>query len=102
MGQGADADALGTRGGEEYLSYMLHAESLVLEGSDRRPAWRTQMASSFEKVQASDGCWTGHHCITSPAFCTAAVIQCLTADRDAALLSAMVKNTAGEKGATTV
>jgi hypothetical protein len=38
------------------------------------------------KIQIANGSWTGHHCITSPVFCTAAVIQCLTADRDEELL----------------
>ena len=33
-----------------------------------------------------DGSYSGHHCISSPVFCTAAVIQCVTTDRDATVL----------------
>ena len=44
------------------------------------------MNTRMAKIQIANGSWTGHHCITSPGFCTAAVIQCLTADRDSELL----------------
>jgi hypothetical protein len=45
----------------------------------------------LEKVQCPNGSWTGHHCITSPVFCTAAVVQCLTAERDADLLARVAR-----------
>jgi len=44
------------------------------------------MRDRLLKIQSPDGSWTGHHCITSPVFCTAAVVQCLTADREVDLL----------------
>ena len=76
----------GNNGGEEFLSYMLTSESLVLQGGDAWPKWKQKMHTRMAKIQISDGSWTGHHCITSPVFCTAAVVQCLTADRDEELL----------------
>lgn len=76
----------GNNGGEEFLSYMLTSESLVLQGGDAWPKWKQKMHTRMAKIQISNGSWTGHHCITSPVFCTAAVIQCLTADRDEELL----------------
>lgn len=79
----------GNNGGEEFLSYMLTSESLVLQGGDAWPVWKQKLHSRMEKIQISNGSWTGHHCITSPVFCTAAVLQSLTADRDAELLRIM-------------
>lgn len=77
----------GNNGGEEYLSYMLTSESLVLAGGEKWRTWNDKMHQRLEKIQNPGGAWTGHHCITSPVFCTAAVIQCLTADRDAETLA---------------
>jgi len=79
----------GNNGGEEFLSYMLTSESLVLQGGDAWPLWKKKMNTRMAKIQVANGSWTGHHCITSPVFCTAAVVQCLTADRDGELLRIM-------------
>ncbi|MCZ6793403.1 MAG: terpene cyclase/mutase family protein [Planctomycetota bacterium] len=76
----------GNNGGEEYLSYAMTSESLVIAGGEPFEKWNRKMRERLEKVQSPDGSWTGHHCITSPVFCTAAVVQCLTVDRDARLL----------------
>jgi hypothetical protein len=76
----------GSNGGEEYLSYLQTAESLVIAGGNEWDAWKKKMAARLAKIQSQDGSWTGHHCITSPVFCTAAVVQSLTADGDAAAL----------------
>jgi Squalene-hopene cyclase C-terminal domain len=76
----------GNNGGEEFLSYMMTSESYVTVGN--QPDWDTwhkKMSNLFEKIQNQDGSWNGHHCITSPVFCTAAVVLVLTADRDALL-----------------
>lgn len=74
----------GNNGGEEYLSYLQTSESLVMAGGEEWAGWRTKMTARLAKIQSNDGSWTGHHCITSPVFCTAAVLQTLTADRDVA------------------
>jgi hypothetical protein len=73
----------GSNGGEEYLSYLQTGESLVIAGGNEWEPWKQRMAARLAKIQSQDGSWTGHHCITSPVFCTAAVLQTLTADRDA-------------------
>ncbi len=81
----------GNNGGEEYLSYLLTSESLVITGGEQFAKWNGKMRERLAKVQNRDGSWSGHHCITSPVFCTAAVIQCLTADRDASVLLAIAQ-----------
>jgi hypothetical protein len=83
----------GNNGGEEYLSYLLTSESLVIAAGDKFHQWNDKMHGRLQKVQNSDGSWSGHHCITSPVFCTAAVVQCLTTDRDATFLIAMAERT---------
>lgn len=77
----------GNNGGEEYLSYMLTSESLVISGGKAWDKWNDKMHKRLAKIQSQNGSWTGQHCLTSPVFCTAAVVQCLTADRDAAFLT---------------
>ncbi len=76
----------GNNGGEEFLSYMMTSESLVATDDKEWDNWHKRMNGLFEKIQNPDGSWSGHHCITSPVFCTAAVIMTLGADRDALVL----------------
>ncbi|MEX2115386.1 MAG: hypothetical protein WEB37_00745 [Bacteroidota bacterium] len=76
----------GNNGGEEFLSYMMTSESMVITGDSEYNAWYQNMSRRLEKIQDANGNWAGHHCITSPVFCTAAVIMTLTADRDVDLL----------------
>jgi hypothetical protein len=83
----------GNNGGEEYLSYLLTSETLVIAGGDKFNQWNDKMHGRLQKVQNTDGSWNGQHCITSPVFCTAAVVQCLTTDRDAEFLIAMAEKT---------
>ena len=77
----------GNNGGEEFLSYMMTSESLVIAGGDAWDRWHARLVNLFGSIQNGDGSWSGHHCITSPVFCTAAVILALTADRDRTLLA---------------
>lgn len=84
----------GNNGGEEFLSYMLAAESTVILGEKDWNNWYDKMAGRLSKVQNSDGSWSGHHCITSPVFCTAAVVQTMTADHDAEMLARLAKEAA--------
>ncbi|NUO01250.1 MAG: hypothetical protein HUU01_11605 [Saprospiraceae bacterium] len=81
----------GNNGGEEFLSYMMTSESLVATDDKEWNNWHKRMEGLFEKIQNPDGSWSGHHCITSPVFCTAAVIMTLGADRDALVLKAEKK-----------
>jgi hypothetical protein len=80
----------GNNGGEEYLSHMMTSESLVITDRNEWSAWSQKMGQRFEKIQNPNGSWSGHHCITSPVFCTAAVVMAVTADRDAELLAGKV------------
>jgi len=71
------------------------SETLVIAGGEKFHPWQDKMQGRLAKIQNSDGSWSGHHCITSPVFCTAAVVQCLTADQDAEFLVAMASRTTG-------
>lgn len=76
----------GNNGGEEFLSYLMTSEALVITGGDAWENWDEKMHRRLRKIQSSNGSWTGHHCITSPVFCTSAVIQCLNTFKDAETL----------------
>lgn len=88
----------GNNGGEEYLSYLLTSETLVIAGGDKFNQWNDKMHGRLQKIQNGDGSWTGLHCITSPVFCTAAVVQCLTTDRDATFLISMAEKSKQTRG----
>ncbi len=75
------AAGFGSNGGEEFLSYMLVSESLVVKGGDEWERWDAAMTKSLARVQNQDGSWTGHHCITGRTFCTSAALLVLLADR---------------------
>lgn len=77
----AFASGFGSNGGEEFLSYMLVSESLVVKGGDEWKRWDAAMTKSLSRVQNQDGSWTGHHCITGRTFCTSAALLVLLADR---------------------
>jgi hypothetical protein len=76
----------GNNGGEEFLSYLMTSESLVIAGGGSWTKWNNRMKERLGKVQNGDGSWSGHHCITSPVFCTAAALQVITTERDAEML----------------
>lgn len=86
----------GNNGGEEFLSYMMTSESMVVSGEEEWQEWHGKMSDRFKKIQNQDGSWSGHHCITSPVFCTAAVVMAVTADRDNFVLE-LSKGTVGSK-----
>jgi hypothetical protein len=71
----------GSNGGEEFLSYMTIAESLVVKGGDEWKKWDAKMTENLDRVQDGDGSWSGHHCITGRTFCTSAALLVLMADR---------------------
>lgn len=76
----------GNNGGEEFLSFMMTSESLVVSGGQDWEAWYAKMYNLLSSIQNNDGSWSGHHCITSPVFCTAAVVLAMLAEQDRALL----------------
>jgi hypothetical protein len=71
----------GSNGGEEFLSYMNLAESLVVKGGDEWKKWDSRMTENLNRVQNDDGSWSGHHCITGRTFCTSTALLVLMADR---------------------
>ncbi|CAG0999680.1 hypothetical protein PLCT2_02994 [Planctomycetaceae bacterium] len=72
----------GNNGGEEFISFMLCSESLVISGGDNWKKWTQQMHETYKGIQNGDGSWSGHHCISNPVVCTAAALLCMTADRE--------------------
>ena len=71
----------GSNGGEEFLSYMTIAESLVLKGGAEWKTWDDSMSGNLNRIQNGDGSWSGHHCITGRTFCTSTALLVLMADR---------------------
>lgn len=90
----------GNNGGEEFLSYLFTSESMIIQGGDVWESWNEKMHTRLAKIQSPDGSWSGHHCITSPVFCTAAVVSCLTTDRDAEILIQIARDAAKVPGET--
>jgi hypothetical protein len=72
------------------------SETMLIAGGDKFHQWQDKMQGRLSKIQNADGSWSGLHCITSPVFCTAAVVQCLTADQDVEFLTTMAKRTTEE------
>jgi hypothetical protein len=74
-----DNTAFSQAGGEEYLAFHLITETMLQKGGDDWASWFPALRDKIVGVQNADGSWTGHHCITSRTFCTAAAILVLTA-----------------------
>lgn len=79
-------NGFGNNGGEEFLSFLQTGESLVVNKDKDWRKWYDDMSGRILKIQNTDGSWNGHHCITSPVFCTATSILLLTVENDIAYL----------------
>ena len=66
-------------GGEEFLAFHLITDTMLKKGGKDWNKWFPVVRDKLIKVQNNDGSWTGHHCITSRTFCTAAAVLVLTA-----------------------
>lgn len=75
-------NGFGNNGGEEFLSFLQTGESLVVNKDADWKKWYDDMSGRILKIQNQDGSWNGHHCITSPVFCTATSILLLTVEND--------------------
>jgi hypothetical protein len=73
------------------MSFLMTSESLCLDGGKEFAAWQEKMAEQLPKAQNGDGSWSGHHCITSPVFCTAAVVQVMSVENDRDLLARVAR-----------
>ena len=80
-------NGFGNNGGEEFLSFLQTGESLVVNRDKDWKKWYTDMSGRILKIQNQDGSWNGHHCITSPVFCTATSLLLLTVENDIDFLS---------------
>lgn len=72
----------GNNGGEEFLSYLQTGEGLIVAKDDSWKAWYDDMSGRLIKIQNDNGSWSGHHCITSPVFCTATCLLILAVNND--------------------
>jgi hypothetical protein len=72
----------GNNGGEEFLSFLQTGESLVIGKDQGWRNWYQQTTGRIVAIQNNDGSWNGHHCITSPVFCTATALLILSINND--------------------
>jgi len=72
----------GSNGGEEFLSYLMTGESIIMQGGNEWKQWYDQMSKKIVQIQNENGSWNGHHCITSPVFCTASCLLILSIQND--------------------
>lgn len=75
-------DGFGSNGGEEFLSYLQTGESMIIGKDETWKTWYDNMSGRLLTIQNNDGSWNGHHCITSPVFCTATCLLILSVNND--------------------
>jgi hypothetical protein len=84
-------DGFGNNGGEEFLSYLQTGEGMIIGKDQTWKTWYDNMSGRLVKIQNNDGSWNGHHCITSPVFCTATCLLILAVNNDVERLIRMGK-----------
>lgn len=84
-------DGFGNNGGEEFLSYLQTGEGMIIGKDQSWKNWYENMSGRLIKIQNNDGSWNGHHCITSPVFCTATCLLILSVNNDVEQLIKMGK-----------
>jgi hypothetical protein len=67
----------GNNGGEEFMSFLQTGEAMKNAEDTNWENWYTGIKSRILDIQNNDGSWNGHHCITSPVFCTATCLLIL-------------------------
>lgn len=72
----------GSNGGEEFYSYLQTGEGLIISHDTTWKNWYTNVSNKLVSIQLKEGNWQGHHCITSPVFCTATCLLILSVNRD--------------------
>lgn len=75
-------NGFGSNGGEEFLSYLQTGESMVIGKDQEWKKWYENISGRMLHIQNDDGSWSGHHCITSPVFCTATCVLILSINQD--------------------
>lgn len=76
----------GNNGGEEFLSYLQTGEGLIVGKDSSWKQWYDDVSGRLLKIRNNDGSWSGHHCITSPVFCTATCLLILAVNNDVDVL----------------
>ena len=79
----------GNNGGEEFLSFLQTGESLIINKDNDWVNWFDDTSGRLLSIQNNDGSWQGHHCITSPVFCTATCLLILSVGNDVETLQAI-------------
>ncbi len=79
----------GNNGGEEFMSFLQTGESMIIGKDMDWKKWYDKVSGTLLGIQNNDGSWNGHHCITSPVFCTATSVLILTVNNDIDKLVAM-------------
>ncbi len=79
----------GNNGGEEFLSFLQTGEGLIMSKDVEWKKWYDNISGRLVKIQNNDGSWNGHHCITSPVFCTATSLLILSVNNDVERLMAL-------------
>ncbi len=72
----------GNNGGEEFLSYLQTGEGMIMSNDADWKKWYDKTSGRLLAIQNNDGSWSGHHCITSPVFCTATCLLILSVNND--------------------
>jgi hypothetical protein len=75
-------DGFGSNGGEEFLSYLQTGEGMIVSKDNDWKKWYDNISGRLLTIQNTDGSWNGHHCITSPVFCTATCLLVLSINND--------------------
>jgi hypothetical protein len=91
-GQAQDSrvvQGFGNNGGEEFLSFLQTGESLIIGKDTTWRRWYENTSGRLLTIQNKDGSWSGHHCITSPVFCTATCMLVLSINNDMGKLMEM-------------
>lgn len=73
------------------MSYLQTGEGMIMGKDKEWKKWYDNMNGRLLKIQNQDGSWNGHHCITSPVFCTATCLLILSVNNDIEQLVAMGK-----------
>ena len=74
-------------GYEEFLSYLQTGEGMIINKDDGWEKWYENVTGRLVTIQNENGSWNGHHCITSPVFCTATCLLILAVNNDIEKLS---------------
>jgi len=79
----------GNNGGEEFLSFLQTGEGLIVGNDNTWKKWYDNVSVTLLNIQENPGNWSGHHCITSPVFCTATAVLILSINNDVEELALM-------------